>query len=202
MGLLHLTDTQQEIQRLARDYAQRELTPLAGERDRESRFDRAMITQMAELGFLGMLIPEQYEGLGLDAQSYLLALEEIAVGDATAAVTLSVHNSLPTQMILNFGNDAQKSDLPAVAWRAGSGWVPSRSRSRRPVPMPAVAAHAGRARRRPLGVERHQGLGVAAATRREVILCMARTDTADARRKAASGISTFIRHPRSARLRI
>ncbi|WP_353269470.1 acyl-CoA dehydrogenase family protein, partial [Gemmatimonas sp.] len=116
MSLIQLTDTQREIQQLARDYAQRELVALAGERDRESRFDRVMITQMAEMGFLGMLIPEQYDGLGLDAQSYLLALEEIAVGDATAAVTLSVHNSLPTQMILNFGNDAQRTEfLPPMA---------------------------------------------------------------------------------------
>jgi alkylation response protein AidB-like acyl-CoA dehydrogenase len=84
MSLIPLTETQQEIQRLAREYAQRELVALAGERDRESRFDRAMVQQMAELGFLGMLIPESYEGLGLDAQSYLLALEEIAVGDASA----------------------------------------------------------------------------------------------------------------------
>ena len=109
MPLLLLSDTQREIQALARSYAERELAPLAQARDRESRFDRAMVAQMAELGFFGMLSPEQHDGLALDAQSYLLALEEIAVVDASAAVLLSVHNSLPTQMILNFGSDAQRT---------------------------------------------------------------------------------------------
>ena len=116
MSLLDLNETQQEIQSLARAYAQRELVPLAGERDRESRFDRTMVSQMAELGFFGMLTPERFDGLDLDAQSYLLALEEIAVGDASAAVLLSVHNSLPTQMILDFGTDAQQQRfLPPMA---------------------------------------------------------------------------------------
>ena len=192
MSLIQLTDTQREIQPLARDYAQRELVALAGERDRESRFDRVMITQMAEMGFLGMLIPEQYDGLGLDAQSYLLALEEIAVGDATAAVTLSVHNSLPTQMILNFGNDAQRTEflppmargellgafalsepeagsdaasLSTQAVRDGDNWVLSGTK--------AWVSHGNEA---------------------GVILCMARTDSSGAR-KGTKGISTFILTP-------
>ncbi len=192
MSLIQLTDTQREIQQLARDYAQRELVALAGERDRESRFDRVMITQMAEMGFLGMLIPEQYDGLGLDAQSYLLALEEIAVGDATAAVTLSVHNSLPTQMILNFGNDAQRTEflppmargellgafalsepeagsdaasLSTQAVRDGDNWVLSGTK--------AWVSHGNEA---------------------GVILCMARTDSSGAR-KGTKGISTFILTP-------
>src|SRR5215213_4617572 len=111
MSLLALTETQREIQTLARSFAERELAPLAAERDRESRFDRSMVSQMAELGFFGMLAPEEYDGLGLDANSYLLALEEIAVADASAAVLLSVHNSLPTGMILNFGSDAQRKQF-------------------------------------------------------------------------------------------
>ncbi|WP_396214832.1 acyl-CoA dehydrogenase family protein [Gemmatimonas sp.] len=192
MSLIQLTDTQREIQQLAREYAQRELVALAGERDRESRFDRVMITQMAEMGFLGMLIPEQYDGLGLDAQSYLLALEEIAVGDAAAAVTLSVHNSLPTQMILNFGNDAQRTEflppmargellgafalsepeagsdaasLSTQAVRDGDNWVLSGTK--------AWVSHGNEA---------------------GVILCMARTDSSGAR-KGTKGISTFILTP-------
>ena len=116
MTLIAHTETQREIQQLARAYAQRELVPMASERDREERFDRVMVTQMAELGFFGMLIPETFDGLGLDAQSYLLALEEIAVADASAAVLLSVHNSLPTQMLLNFGTtEQQQTYLPAMA---------------------------------------------------------------------------------------
>ncbi|MEO7999045.1 MAG: acyl-CoA dehydrogenase family protein, partial [Gemmatimonadaceae bacterium] len=108
MSLLPITELQQEIQSTARNFAERELAPLAAERDREQRFDRSMVQQLAELGFLGMMLPEAYDGLGLDANTYLLALEEIAVVDASAAVLMSVHNSLPTQMLLNFGNDEQK----------------------------------------------------------------------------------------------
>ena len=87
--LVALNDTQREIQQLARTYAQRELLPKAGARDRAERFDREMVTEMAGLGFFGMLTPERFDGLGFDAQSYLLVLEEIAVADASAAVLLS-----------------------------------------------------------------------------------------------------------------
>jgi alkylation response protein AidB-like acyl-CoA dehydrogenase len=192
MSLILLNETQQEIRRLARDYAQRELVPLAAERDREARFDRSMVQQMAELGFFGMLIPEQYDGLGLDAQSYLLALEEIAVGDSSAAVLLSVHNSLPTQMILNFGNEEQRTrflppmargellgafclsepeagsdagSLATQAVRDGDAWVLNGTK--------AWVSHGNEA---------------------GVLLCMARTDTPDAR-KGSKGISTFILTP-------
>jgi alkylation response protein AidB-like acyl-CoA dehydrogenase len=192
MSLLHLTETQQEIQRLARDYAQRELVALAGERDREQRFDRAMVSQMAELGFLGMLIPEQYDGLGLDAQSYLLALEEIAVGDATAAVTLSVHNSLPTQMILNFGNDAQRTHyLPPMA---RGEWLGAFALSE-----PEAGSDAGSLRTQAVRdgdewVLNGTKAWVSHGNEAQVILCMARTDSPDAR-KGSKGISTFILTP-------
>ena len=116
MGLLALTDEQREVRHLARAYARRHLAPLAAERDREERFDRSMVDEMAELGLFGMLVPEAYGGLGLEAQSYLLALEEIAVADASAAVLLSVHNSLPVQMLLERGTEAQRTRfLPAMA---------------------------------------------------------------------------------------
>src|SRR5512139_3971487 len=101
--LTSLTDTQQEIQRAAREFAQQELAPRAAERDRAGRFDPEMVQQFGELGFLGMMIPEEYDGLGLDTLSYLIALEEIAAADASAAVMMSVHNSLPTQMMLRWG---------------------------------------------------------------------------------------------------
>jgi alkylation response protein AidB-like acyl-CoA dehydrogenase len=106
--LTPLTDEQREIVELARRFAHDELAPHAAEWDREARFDRSVAEKLGALGFLGMLIPEEYDGLGLDTLTYLLALEEIAVGDASTAVLMSVHNSLPTQMILHFGNDEQK----------------------------------------------------------------------------------------------
>src|SRR5947209_15785310 len=103
MSLSQLTDVQSEIQSLARTFAREEIAPFADKWDRDSHFPVSVAHRMGELGFLGMLIPEEYDGLGLDTLSYLLALEEIAVADASAAVLMSVHNSLPTQMLLNFG---------------------------------------------------------------------------------------------------
>ena len=192
MSLIQLTDTQREIQQIARDYAQRELVALAGERDRESRFDRVMITQMAEMGFLGMLIPEQYDGLGLDAQSYLLALEEIAVGDATAAVTLSVHNSLPTQMILNFGNDAQRTEfLPPMARgeRLGAFALSEPEAGSDAASLSTQAVRDG-----DNWVLSGTKAWVSHGNEAGVILCMGRTDSSGAR-KGTKGISTFVLTP-------
>ncbi|HEV7993720.1 MAG TPA: acyl-CoA dehydrogenase [Gemmatimonadaceae bacterium] len=106
--LTHLTDEQRSIQALARDFAASEIAPHAARWDREACFDRSVAEKLGALGFLGMLIPEEYDGLGLDTLTYLIALEEIAAADASTAVLMSVHNSLPTQMLLNFGSAEQK----------------------------------------------------------------------------------------------
>src|SRR5690348_8018672 len=108
-ALIPLTEEQFEIQRLAREFAQREIAPHSDEWDRDALFDPAIITQLGELGFLGMLLPEEYDGLGLDMLTYLVALEEIATVDASVAVMMSVHNSLPTQMLLRWGSEEQKA---------------------------------------------------------------------------------------------
>ncbi|MFI5245507.1 MAG: acyl-CoA dehydrogenase family protein, partial [Gemmatimonadales bacterium] len=96
-SLTPLSPDQAEIQRLAREFAQNEIAPHAAEWDRHARFEPRLVRQMGELGFLGMLVPEEHGGLGLDNLTYLIALEEIAAADASAAVLMSVHNSLPTQ---------------------------------------------------------------------------------------------------------
>jgi len=103
-----MTPEQDQIRDLAREFADNEIAPHAAEWDREGAFPREVIAKLGELGFLGMLIPEEWDGLGLDTLSYLVALEEIARGDASVAVAMSVHNSLPTQMILAHGSDEQK----------------------------------------------------------------------------------------------
>ena len=104
-----LTEEQRQILILARSFAERELRPTAAERDEnELTFDRGPVDQLGELGFLGMLIPEEYDGLGLDMLTYLYVLEEIAWGDPSVAVSMSVHNSLPTQTLLRHGTDEQK----------------------------------------------------------------------------------------------
>ena len=107
-ALIPLTEEQRAIQQAARDFAREELVPGIGERDRDARFDDTLVPKLAALGFLGMLLPEEYDGLGLDSRTYLVALEEIAAVDASAAVLMSVHNSLPTQMILRYGSDEQR----------------------------------------------------------------------------------------------
>jgi alkylation response protein AidB-like acyl-CoA dehydrogenase len=114
--LLNLTDDQRTIRDLAREFARNEIAPYIAEWDEKAHFEPSIVQKMGELGFLGMLIPEEFDGLGLDTSTYLLALEEIAVVDASAAVLMSVHNSLPTQMILRFGSDEQKKRfLPPMA---------------------------------------------------------------------------------------
>jgi alkylation response protein AidB-like acyl-CoA dehydrogenase len=107
-ALTPLTEEQRAIQQTAREFASRELAPHVDAWDRDAEFDPAIIGKLAELGFLGMMIPEQYDGLGLDTLTYLVALEEIAAVDASTAVLMSVHNSLPSQMVLRWGNDDQK----------------------------------------------------------------------------------------------
>ncbi|HEX5520188.1 MAG TPA: acyl-CoA dehydrogenase family protein, partial [Longimicrobiaceae bacterium] len=99
---------QDQIRELAHQFAEEQLRPNAEQWDRDAAFPRSVIDSLGELGFLGMLLPEEWDGLGLDAASYLAALEEIAWGDASVAVAMSVHNSLPTQMILAHGTPEQK----------------------------------------------------------------------------------------------
>lgn len=106
--LFPLTEEQREIQRTAREFAAAEITPHAAAWDRDACFDPTLIAKFGALGFLGMLIPEEYDGLALDTVTYLVALEEIAAADASAAVMMSVHNSLPTQMLLAHGTAEQK----------------------------------------------------------------------------------------------
>ena len=114
--LLNLTEEQRGIRDLAREFAQNEIAPNIAQWDEDAHFEPSIISKMGDLGFLGMLIPEEFEGLGVDTSTYLLALEEIAAVDASTAVLMSVHNSLPTQMILRFGTDEQKKRfLPAMA---------------------------------------------------------------------------------------
>ena len=111
-----LTEEQEQIRELARDFAARELRPRAALWDAKQTFHADVLPMLAELGFFGMLLPEEYDGLDLGMLTYLIALEQIAWGDASVAITLSVHNSLPTEMILKYGSEEQKRRwLPAMA---------------------------------------------------------------------------------------
>lgn len=101
-----LNELQREIVRTAREFAQNELAPHVGEWDRLGHFPQEAVVALGELGFLGMLTPEEWGGSGLDTVTYLLTLEEISRVDPALAVTMSVHNSLPSQMLLEYGTDA------------------------------------------------------------------------------------------------
>ena len=191
-GLTALTEEQREIQSAARDFARAELAPNVDAWDRDAHFEPSLVGKLGESGLLGMLIPEQYDGLGLDTLTYLLALEEIAAVDASTAVMMSVHNSLPTQMILRAGDDAQRerflrpmargellgafalsepeagsdaASLRTQAVRDGDSWVLNGTKS-----WVTSGSHAG------------------------VIVAMARTDAAGDRR-GSKGIGAFIVTP-------
>ncbi len=104
-----LEDQRREIVGLAREFAQNEIAPGAAERDRTCDFSHDLIGKLGELGFFGMLIPEQYDGLGLDMLTYLMVIEEFSAADASVAISLSVHNSLPARMLTAHGTDEQKT---------------------------------------------------------------------------------------------
>ncbi|MDX1622420.1 MAG: acyl-CoA dehydrogenase family protein [Gemmatimonadota bacterium] len=103
-----LTDIQREIVRTAREFAESELAPHVEAWDRTGTFPREKVDALGELGFLGMLAPEEWGGSGLDTVTYLMALEEIARIDPSMAVTMSVHNSLPTRMLVEHGSGGAK----------------------------------------------------------------------------------------------
>jgi butyryl-CoA dehydrogenase len=104
-----LSDDQREIQALAHDFAQAEIEPHAGDWDRGHAFPRELIGKLAELGFMGVCVPEAYGGGGADFLSYILVLEELSRADAGVGVTVAVHTSAATLPILTFGTDEQRS---------------------------------------------------------------------------------------------
>jgi alkylation response protein AidB-like acyl-CoA dehydrogenase len=111
-----LTELQQQIRDLARDFAQERLAPGAAKRDRESLFPREELKEMGELGLLGMLVPEAYGGSDTGVIAYAAALEEIAAGDGPCSTIMSVHSSVGCVPILKFGNDDQRQRfLPKLA---------------------------------------------------------------------------------------
>jgi alkylation response protein AidB-like acyl-CoA dehydrogenase len=104
-----LTADQREIQALAREFARAEIEPHAAEWDRDHHFPREVYAKLAELGLMGVCIPEEYGGAGADFLSYILVLEELSRADAGVGVTVAVHTSAVTLPILLFGTDEQRS---------------------------------------------------------------------------------------------
>jgi hypothetical protein len=191
-ALTPLTEEQKAIQTVAREFATAEIAPYTDQWDRDAHFEPSLVGKLGALGFLGMLLPEQFDGLGLDTLTYVVALEELAIVDASVAVTVSVHNSLPTQMILRWGSEKQKecflkpmargellgafalsepeagsdaASLRTQAVRDGNDWILNGTKA-----------------------------WVSSGTKGEVIIVMARTDNPEDRR-GPRGISAFIVTP-------
>ncbi|HLU24311.1 MAG TPA: acyl-CoA dehydrogenase family protein [Longimicrobiales bacterium] len=145
-----MTEERQQVRELARQFAESELRPHVEQWDRDRRLDPGVLEQLAELGFFGMRVPEEYGGMGFDLGMYVAVLEELAWGEPSVALTVSIHSAFAVGLLLAHGTEAQKrewlgrlasgevigcfalseagagSDAAAVetrAWRDGDGWV-------------------------------------------------------------------------------
>jgi len=117
-----LNETQQMLQDMVRSFANEQLVPRAEHLDREGEFPWDSWNAMAELGLLGMVVPEQYGGPEMSNLDYVTALEEIAVGCASTSTAMSVQNSLAIFPVQNYGNEAQKAKyVPRMASGEGVG---------------------------------------------------------------------------------
>src|SRR6188474_577437 len=103
-----LTEDQLAVRDAARDFAQNQLLPGVIERDRDMIYPTAQVKEMAEMGFLGMMVSQDYGGGGMDTLSYVLAMEEISKIDASCSVIMSVNNSLVCWGLEKFGTEEQK----------------------------------------------------------------------------------------------
>jgi alkylation response protein AidB-like acyl-CoA dehydrogenase len=111
-----LTQEQQLVRDTVRKFAESRIAPVAAELDREHRFPYDLVAQLAELGLMGMTIPEEYGGAGADTVAYAVAVEELTRIDSSVAITVAAHHSLGTLPIFYFGNEEQKQEwLPQLA---------------------------------------------------------------------------------------
>src|SRR5918992_104518 len=108
--MFDLTDEQRAIQRLARDFADGEVRPIAEEIDRDKRFPLAVIQKAGELGLMGIPYPEEHGGGGAGNLAYALAIEELTRVDSSVAITVAAHTSLGSYPIYAFGSDEQKAE--------------------------------------------------------------------------------------------
>jgi short-chain 2-methylacyl-CoA dehydrogenase len=110
-----LTDEQQDVRRLVREFAEAELRPVAEELDRTKSFPYEIVAKLGELGLMGIPYPEEYGGGGADNLSYAIAIEELTRVDSSVAITVAAHTSLGTWPIYAFGADDQKDEwLPRL----------------------------------------------------------------------------------------
>jgi short-chain 2-methylacyl-CoA dehydrogenase len=104
------------VRKTVRDFAEQRIAPVAEELDREERFPYDIVAELAELGLMGMPIPEEYGGAGTDTLSYAIAIEELTRIDSSVAITVAAHTSLGTMPIFLYGSEEQKREwLPQLA---------------------------------------------------------------------------------------
>ncbi len=191
-ALTPLTEDQRSIQSVAREFAASDIAPYSDQWDRDAFFEPTLVKKLGDLGFLGMLIPEEYDGLGLDTLTYLVALEEIATVDASVAVMLSVHNSLPTQMLLKWGTENQKERF--LKPMARGDMLGCFALSEPEAGSDAASLSTQAVRDGDDWILNGTKAWVSSGTAGDVIIAMARTDSSDDRR-GARGISAFIITP-------
>jgi len=115
-GPYGLTEDEDLFRRTVHEFAEREILPIAHDLDENEEFPRASVGKMADLGLMGLLVPEEFGGAGADTMSYALAMEEISWADAAHSVVMSVNNSLVCEPIVRFGSREQKERfLPPLA---------------------------------------------------------------------------------------
>lgn len=116
LPIFPLTSEHKMLRDAARDFAQKEIAPIAAEFDESGEFPAKTVKKMGEMGFMGIEVPEKYGGSEMDSLAYVLALEEICKVDAAHGVIMSVNNSLYCHGIMKFGSDEQREKfVPPIA---------------------------------------------------------------------------------------
>jgi short-chain 2-methylacyl-CoA dehydrogenase len=125
-----LTEEHELLRSTVREFAEQRIAPVAEELDREHRFPYDLVTELADLGLMGIPIPEDYGGGGGDTLAYAIAIEELTRIDSSVAITVAAHTSLGTMPIFLYGTDEQKREwLPPSPKRARTQAPPAPLRS-------------------------------------------------------------------------
>jgi hypothetical protein len=179
----------EQVVELAREFAREKIEPHAADWDRTQHFARDVIDELGKLGFLGMCTPEEYDGMGLDTVTYLMALEEISAADAAIAVSIGIHNAIPTTMLVKHGTAEQKERWlkPMARGELLAGFALSEPESG----SDAASLHSQAVRDGKDWVLNGAKAWATNAGTADLMMIMVRTDSPDARR-GAKGISTFI----------
>ena len=121
----NLDDDQRQLMEELRRFCEGEIAPKAEQRDQEGCFEDGLIEQLGEMGLLGLYVPTEYGGTGLDVVTYVVAVEELSRACAATGILMSAHHSLCIDPILNYGTEEQKQKyLPKLSSGEWIGWEP------------------------------------------------------------------------------